>query len=104
MRMALCFLAWEWINIALEYTAVAWTKLPRLGWAVIGVTLVTHPVFVLLLGVFGSETVFVVSCEAVIFAIECALLVACYGLKRWRFLALVAFVMNAASYLTGILM
>ena len=104
MRMALCFLAWEWIKIALEYTAVAWTKLPRLGWAVIGVNLVTHPVFVLLLGVFGSETVFVVSCEAVIFAIECALLVACYGLKRWRFLALVAFVMNAASYLTGILM
>ena len=104
MRMALCFLAWEWINIALEYTAVAWTKLPRLGWAVIGVNLVTHPVFVLLLGVFGSETVFVVSCEAVIFAIEWALLVACYGLKRWRFLALVAFVMNAASYLTGILM
>ena len=104
MRMALCFLAWEWINIALEYTAVAWTKLPRLGIAVVGVNLVTHPAFVLLLGVFGSETVFVVSCEAVIFAIEWALLVACYGLKRWRFLALVAFVMNAASYLTGILM
>lgn len=104
MRMALCFLAWEWINIALEYTAVAWTKLPRLGIAVVGVNLFTHPVFVLLLGVFGSETVFVVSCEAVIFAIEWALLVACYGLKRWRFLALVAFVMNAASYLTGILM
>lgn len=104
MRMALCFLAWEWINIALEYTTVAWTKLPRLGIAVVGVNLVTHPVFVLLLGVFGSETVFVVSCEAVIFAIEWALLVACYGLKRWRFLALVAFVMNAASYLTGILM
>ena len=104
MRMALCFLAWEWINIALEYTAVAWTKLPRLGIAVVGVNLVTHPAFVLLLGVFGSETVFVVSCEAVIFAIEWALLLACYGLKRWRFLALVAFVMNAASYLTGILM
>lgn len=104
METLVRFIVWEWVNIALEYAASAWTKLPRFGWAVIGVNLFTHPVFVLLLGVFGSETVFVVSCEAVIFAIEWALLVACYGLKRWRLLALVAFVMNAASYLTGILM
>ena len=104
MRMALCFLAWEWINIALEYTTVAWTKLPRLGIAVVGVNLVTHPAFTLLLELYGREAVFVIVCEIVIFLVEWVLLTAFYGIARWRFLALVAFVMNAASYLTGILM
>ena len=98
------FLAWEWINIALEYTAVSWARLPRLFLTVVGVNLVTHPLFTLLLARFGRSPRFVVPCEAVIFLVEWAILVAIYGRSRWRRLGLVAFVMNAASYGTGVLM
>lgn len=103
MRMALCFLAWEWINIALEYTAVAWTKLPRLGIAVVGVNLVTHPAFTLLLELYGREAVFVIVCEIVIILVEWVLLTAFYGIARWRFLIFVSFIMNAVSCCTGLL-
>ena len=98
------FVVWEWINIALEYTAVSWSRLPRLFLTVVGVNLVTHPIFTLLLARFGRSPRFVVPCEAVIFLVEWALLVAVYGRTRWRRLGLVAFVMNAASYGTGLLM
>ena len=102
---ALCyFLAWEWINVALEYTAVSWSRLPRLFLSVVGVNLVTHPLFTLLLAHFGRSPRFIVPCEAVIFLVEWALLVAVYGRTRWRRLGLVAFVMNASSYGTGLLM
>ena len=102
---AVCyFLAWEWINVALEYTAVSWSRLPHLFVTVVGVNLVTHPLFTLLLAWFGRSPRFVVPCEAVIFLVEWALLVAIYGRARWRHLGLVAFVMNAASYGTGVLM
>ena len=102
---ALCyFLAWEWINIALEYTAVSWARLPRLFLTVVGVNLVTHPIFTLLLVRFDRSPRFVLPCEAVIFLVEWAILVAVYGRTRWRRLGLVAFVMNAASYGTGLLM
>ena len=105
MIAALCYcLAWEWINIALEYTAASWSHLPRLFLTVVGVNLVTHPLFTLLLAHFGRSPRFVVPCEAVIFLVEWALLVAVYGRSRWRRLGLVAFVMNAASYGTGVLM
>ena len=43
------FLAWEWINIALEYASVAWVRLPRFFLAVAGVNLVTHPALMFLL-------------------------------------------------------
>ena len=98
------FLVWEWINIALEYTAVSWSRLPRLFLTVVGVNLFTHPLFTLLLARFGRSPRFVVPCEAVIFLVEWAFLVAVYGRSRWRRLGLVAFVMNAASYGTGVLM
>ena len=98
------FLAWEWINIALEYTAVSWSRLPHLFLTVVGVNLVTHPLFTLLLARFERSPRFVVPCEAVIFLVEWALLVAIYGRTRWRRLGLMAFVMNAASYGTGVLM
>ena len=103
MRMDLCFLAWEWINIALEYTAVAWTKLPRLGIAVVGVNLVTHPAFTLLLELYGREAVFVIVCEIVIILVEWVLLTAFYGIARWRLLIFVSFIMNAVSCCTGLL-
>ena len=99
------FVVWEWINIALEYTAVSWSRLPRLFLTVVGVNLVTHPIFTLLIARFGRSPRFVVPCEAVIFLVEWALLVAVYdGRARWRRLGLVAFGMNAASYGTGVLM
>ena len=102
---AVCyFLVWEWINVALEYTAVSWSRLPHLFLTVVGVNLVTHPIFTLLIARFGRSPRFVVPCEAVIFLVEWALLVAIYGRARWRRLGLVAFVMNAASYGTGMLM
>jgi len=104
MKALLYCLAWEWINIALEYTSVAWVRLPRLFWAVVGVNLITHPAFVVLLERFGRSPGFVVPCEVAIFAIEFLLLVLIYGGARWRLLLIVALLMNAVSYGTGLLL
>ena len=103
MSVFCSFLVWEWLNIALEYTAASWARLPHLFPTVVGVNLVTHPFFTLLLARFGRDLPFVLGCEAVIFLVEWALLVAVYGRSSWRRLGLVAFVMNAASYGTGVL-
>ena len=104
MTVALYYLAWEWINIAVEYTSVAWARLPHLLWAVVGVNLVTHPAFVLLLECFGRSPCFVIPCEIAIVAVEFALLAAIYGFARWRLLLAASFVMNATSYGTGVLL
>ena len=104
MSTIIQFVVWERINVALEYTAVSWARLPRLFLTVVGVNLVTHPLFTLLLARFGRSPRVVLPCEAVIFLVEWALLVAVCGRSRWWRLGLVAFVMNAASYGTGILM
>ena len=103
MSAILSFLAWEWVNIALEFAATAWVRLPRWILAVIGVNLATHPIFTVLLVTFGRSTAFVLSCEVVIICVEALLLMATYGFRRWRRLLLVSFLMNAASYLTGVL-
>ena len=104
MSALIQFVVWEWINVALEYTAVSWSRLPHLFLTVVGVNLVTHPLFTLLLVRFGRSSRFVVPCEAVIFLVEWALLVAIYGRTRWRRLGLMAFAMNVVSYETGLLM
>ena len=104
MTALIQFIVWEWINIALEYTAVSWSRLPRLFLTVVSVNLVTHPLFTLLLARFGRSPRFVIPCEAVIFLVEWALLVVLYGRARWRRLGVVAFTMNAVSYGTGVLM
>lgn len=104
MTVLIQFVVWEWINIALEYTAISWSRLPRLFLTVVGVNLVTHPLFTLLLARFGRSPRFVLPCEAAIFLVEWVILVAVYGRTRWCRLGLVAFVMNAASYGTGLLM
>lgn len=57
-----------------------------------------------LLSRFGYETSFVLTCECVIFLVEWVLLVLVYGRARWRFLGFVSFLMNVASYGTGLLM
>ena len=103
MGALLYYLAWEWINIALEYTAVAWVRLPKLFLAVVGVNLVTHPIFMCLLDQFGRDPLFVLGCEVVIPVVEWLLLMAAYGRARWRLLLGVSFLMNAVSYVTGLL-
>ena len=103
MGAILYYLAWEWINIALEYTSVAWVRLPKLFLAVVGVNLVTHPIFMCLLDQFGRDPLFVLGCEMVIPVVEWLLLMAAYGRARWRLLLGVSFLMNAVSYVTGLL-
>lgn len=98
------FVVWEWINIALEYAAVAWVRLPRFFLTVVAVNLVTHPILTLALARFGRGAVFVLACEAVVVVVEWLLLVSVYGRNRWRFLGAVAIVMNAVSYGTGLLL
>ncbi|MBO4287209.1 MAG: hypothetical protein J5985_03465 [Kiritimatiellae bacterium] len=105
MNELLYFAAWEWINISLEYTVVAWTRLPRLLPVVIGVNLVTHPVFLFLLERFGRALPFILACEGVIALIEWVLLIAVYGRrKRAGFLACMSLLMNGVSYGTGVLL
>lgn len=103
MSAILGFLAWEWINISLEFAATAWVKLPRWFLAVVGVNLATHPVFTILLGTFGRSASFVLPCEAIIVCVEAILLMAIYGFNRWRRLLTLSFVMNGVSYVTGVL-
>lgn len=104
MSALIRFVAWEWVNIALEYAAVSWARLPRIFLAVVGVNLVTHPLFTLLLARFGRAQLFVLCCELVIFFVEWALLVVIYGRARWRYLGLVTLAMNVSSYGAGMLM
>lgn len=102
------FLAWEWINIALEYASVAWVRLPRFFLAVVGVNLVTHPTLIFLLKrvfliesfVDGPLTVFL--CEVVVFLVEWACLVAVYGRVKAWLLGKAALLMNCVSFATGL--
>ena len=102
MSAILGFLAWEWINIALEFTATAWVRLPRWWLAVVGVNLATHPLFTIVLGVFGRPIIVVLPCEAIIVCVEALALMAIYGFAKWRMLLAASLTMNVASYLTGV--
>ena len=103
MKAFCWFLAWEWINIALEYTVTAWVRLPRWFLAVVTVNLMTHPVFTLALHVFGRSTPLVLSCEVAIVLAEALMLMAAYGSRRGRLLFAASLLMNGASYFTGLL-
>ena len=103
MNLLTYFVAWEWINIALEYTAVAWTRLPHLFWSIVGVNLVTHPILILLIEKFGRSTAFVLPCEVAIVGVEALLLMAIYGFRRWRKMLGISLLMNVTSYVTGLL-
>ena len=104
MKVFCWFIAWEWINIALEYTATAWVRLPRWFLAVVAVNLATHPVFTLALDVFGRSTPFIPACEAAIFLAEALMLMVVYGFHRWRFLLGISLLMNGASCCAGLLL
>lgn len=101
MRALCWFLAWEWINIAIEFTATAWVRFPRWFLAVVAVNLATHPVFTLALEVFGRTTPLIFACEAAIFLAEALMLMVVYGFSRWRILFCASLLMNATSYVTG---
>ena len=103
MNQVAYFFAWEWINIALEYTAVSWTRLPHLFWSIVGINLVTHPILVLLIEKFGRAMAFVLPCEVAIVGVEALLLMAIYGFRRWRKMLGISLLMNATSYVTGLL-
>ena len=102
MSAILCFLAWEWINIALEFAATAWVKLPRWFLAVVGVNLLTHPLFTIVLCAFGRSIIVVLPCEAIIVCVEALSLMAIYGFDKWWRLLAVSLTMNVVSYLTGV--
>jgi hypothetical protein len=104
MKALLYYLAWEWINISIEFTATAYVKLRRWFAAVVFVNLATHPLFVFLLEKFGRSNEVILSCEAAIVAVEAVLLTVIYGRGRWLRLFLISLLMNAASYLTGVLL
>jgi len=78
--------------------------MPRFFLAVVAVNLLTHPVFTLVLHVVGYGIGSMLACELVIFVVEAAALTAIYGKSRWRRVTLAAFVMNAASFCTGLLL
>lgn len=101
---AICwFLVWEWINIALEFTATAWVRLPRWFLAVVAVNLATHPAFTLVLGAFECSMPFVFFCEVAISLAEALMLMIIYGFRCWRLLFCASLLMNCASYFTGLL-
>jgi len=108
METALYFLAWEWINIALEYTSVAWVRLPRLFWAVVGVNILTHPMLMFLLQCVFDNPSFneapgtIAVCECVVFIVEWACLTAAYGRARAKLCAGAALLMNSVSFATGV--
>ena len=97
-------LVWEWVNIALEYTSVAWVRLPRFWLAVVCVNLLTHPVLMCLLTHFGHETGFILACEGGVVLVEWMVLVIVYGRQKLWFLGGLAFLMNTVSYGTGVLL
>lgn len=118
MAAIMHILAWEWINIALECTATAWVRLPRFPLAIAGVNLVTHPLLMLLLALWGREPRVVLPLEAAVVVAEWAMLCALYcGCGRQGpsddrteartsrcFVFAVSLLMNAASYGTGLLL
>ena len=83
------YLAWEIINISLEFTATAWVREPRWFCAVLGVNIVTHPLFVVLLETYGRTPLFILLCEACIVCVESLLLMVALGpgciRGRWAF-------------------
>lgn len=97
-------IGWEWINICLEYTAVAWWRRPRLFGAVVLVNLLTHPLFWLYMENCEPGAWAVAAAEVAIVAFEGLVLMVCYGRRAWRACLGVSFLMNAVSCGVGLLL
>lgn len=97
-------LAWEWINIAMEYTAGSWARLPRFFWVAVALNLATHPLFIWFVDRYDRASWAMFAGEAVVWTVEWALLCIWYRkVSRLKLLA-VSVSMNAASWLTGVLL
>lgn len=97
------FLAWEWINIAVEFSATAWVRLPRWFLAVAVVNLASHPALMLFLGRFGCAPSVLLPAEAAVALLETALLTLVYRRRaRPAALAALALLMNTASFAAGL--
>ena len=103
LEMFAYYAAWEWLGISLEYTAGSWARLPHFFWAVVGVNLSTHPLFVFILHTVSRESMFVFACEVVICLVEWGILCLIYRRHLRSRLLLVSLIMNATSYLTSLL-
>jgi len=104
IRSVLYSIAWEWINICLEYTSISWLRLPKRFLSVLYVNLLTHPLFVLCFPDAGQNGKELILCEIVIFLVEGVVLTLFYERHKWKQTFLAAFVMNASSCLTGVLL
>lgn len=103
MTAFLHWLAWEWLNIALEYSATAWVRLPRWFPAVAAVNLATHPLLTIVLLRCGDSARILYPAEAAVVLVEAALLCLFYRRHaRIAALAGIALFMNAASFATGL--
>lgn len=103
MTALLRFLAWEWINIALEFSVTAWVRLPRWFLAVTAVNLASHPALMFFLGRFGYAPSVLLPAEAAVALLEAALLALVYRRRaRPAVLAAIALLMNASSFAAGL--
>lgn len=103
MSKCLWYLAWEWINISLEYTVTSWIRFPKWFWVVMTVNLVSHPALMFLLGRFGHNPRVLFPAEATVVLLETALLYLFY--RRQASLVRIAgisLLMNATSFATGL--
>ena len=103
MESTICYyLAWEWLNFAVEFTATAWVRLARWPLAVLAANLATHPAFTYLCGIYGDDRTFLVMAESAIFIVEALILTAIYRkIRIWKAFAL-SFLMNGTSLATGL--
>ena len=91
-------------NIALEHAAPAgWVGSRRWMRAVVAVNLATHPLFTLALAHFGMSLSVILPCEVAIVFLEWVILLSFYGRYCASRLFFASIVMNATSYLTGVL-
>lgn len=105
MSMLSVFLAFEIINIALEYTATGWwVRFPNWILSVVAVNLMTHPLLMIVIAHYGSQNSLVIPLELAIAVTEWLVLVFIHGRNNAYRLLLASFVMNATSYSTGLLL
>lgn len=103
MSKCLWYLAWEWINISLEYTVTSWIRFPKWFLAVVTVNLVSHPALMIVLGHFGHNPCVLFPAEATVVLLETVLL--CLFYRRQTSFARIAgisLLMNATSFATGL--
>lgn len=98
----LYYIAWEWINVAIEYTAGSWSRLPRFFAATVLVNLLTHPLLTIMLLWQGPSVILVLTGEVLAFLVEAAVLKLLYRRLAWGRVLSISFAMNVTSFVTGL--